>query len=94
MQVLFNVLMGLRRSEIIGVKYEDVDYRNRTLMIQRQLGKPLGAKKEEYAAKTLTKQEIKVKTESSNRVVPIPDYVFEAILAEYKEAESALYANA
>ena len=29
MQVLFNVLMGLRRSEINGVKYSDVDYINR-----------------------------------------------------------------
>lgn len=26
MQVLFNVLMGLRRREINGVKYSDVDY--------------------------------------------------------------------
>lgn len=87
MQVLFNVLMGLRRSEIIGLKYEDIDYFNRTMTIQRQLGKPLGAKKEDYAAKTLTKQEIKVKTESSNRVVPIPDYVFEAILKEKEQYE-------
>ena len=29
MQVLLNVLMGLRRSEINGVKYSDVDYINR-----------------------------------------------------------------
>lgn len=73
LQILFNVLMGLRRSEIIGLKYEDVDFANRTLTVQRQLGKPLGAKKEDYAAKTLTKQELRVKTESSNRIVPIPD---------------------
>lgn len=79
--------MGALFNGIIGVKYEDVNYMNRTLTIQRQLGKPLGAKKEEYAAKTLTKQEIKVKTESSNRVVPIPDYVFEAILKEKEQYE-------
>jgi integrase len=40
MQVLFNVLMGLRCSEIIAVKYSDIDYINRTLKIQRQLGRP------------------------------------------------------
>lgn len=30
LQVMFAVLMGLRRSEIIGVKYSDIDYINRT----------------------------------------------------------------
>lgn len=82
MQVLFNVLMGLRRSEINGLKYEDVDFINHTLTVQRQLGKPLGAKKEDYPLKTLTKQEVRLKTNSSYRVLPIPDLVFEAILEE------------
>ena len=31
MQILFAVLMGLRRGEINGLKYSDVDYINRTL---------------------------------------------------------------
>lgn len=35
MQVLFNVLMGLRRQEINAVKYSDVDYINRTLTVER-----------------------------------------------------------
>lgn len=39
LQVMFAVLMGLRRSEIIGVKYSDIDYINRTLHVERQLGK-------------------------------------------------------
>ena len=37
MQVLLNVLMGLRRSEINGVKYSDVDYINHTLKVERQV---------------------------------------------------------
>lgn len=45
MQVLFNVLMGLRRSEINAVKYSDVDYINRTLTVQRQLGQRINTKK-------------------------------------------------
>ena len=84
MQVLFNVLMGLRRSEINGVKYGDVDYINRTLTVRRQLGKKIRSKKEDFAPKTFTKQEVKLKTLSSYRVLPIPDIVFEAILAERK----------
>ena len=45
MQVLFNVLMGLRRREINEVKYTDIDYINRTLRVQRQLGKKINTKK-------------------------------------------------
>ena len=59
-QVLLNVLMGLRRSEIIAVKYSDI----------------------ELAPKTRIKQEVPLKTASSQREVPIPDYVFEAIMEE------------
>jgi integrase len=82
MQVLFNVLMGLRCSEIIAVKYSDIDYINRTLKVERQLGRPLTGNKEDFAPKTWTKQEVKPKTSSSTRELPIPDYVFEAILQE------------
>ena len=32
LQVMFAVLMGLRRSEIIAVKYSDIDYINRTIV--------------------------------------------------------------
>ena len=87
MQVLFNVLMGLRRSEINGLKYSDVDYINRTLTVERQLGKVHNADKEDFAPKTLTKQEIGLKTKSSYRVLPIPDIVFEAILEERQKYE-------
>jgi len=82
MQVLFNVLMGLRRREINGVKYSDVDYINRTLRVERQLGRKLNTKKEDFAPKTFTKQEVRLKTPSSYRDLPIPDYVFEAILQQ------------
>lgn len=82
MQVLLNVLMGLRRGEINAVKYSDVDYINRTLTVQRQLGQRINTKKEDFAPKTFGKQEIDLKTPSSHRVLPIPDYVFEAILQE------------
>ena len=58
MQILFAVLMGLRRSEA-----------------------------EDCAPKMLTKQEIKTKTLAGVRELPIPDYVFEAILEERKTYE-------
>ena len=84
MQVLFNVLMGLRRKEINGVKYSDIDYINRTLKLERQLGRKIRTKKEDFEPKTFGKQELKLKTPSSYRELPIPDYVFEAILEQRK----------
>ncbi len=87
MQVLFNVLMGLRRSEINGLKYSDIDYINQTLRVERQLGIVHNSQKEEFAPKTFTKQEVGLKTKSSYREVPIPDYVFEAILQERQKYE-------
>jgi len=87
MQVLLSALMGLRCSEMNAVKYSDIDYINRTLTVQRQLGKEMNAEKENYPAKTFTKQEIGLKTGSSYRVLPIPDIVFDAILKERKVYE-------
>ena len=87
MQILFAVLMGLRRSEINGLKYSDVDYIHRTLRVERQLGKKPNSKAEDCAPKMLTKQEIKTKTPAGVRELPIPDYVFEAILEERKTYE-------
>lgn len=84
MHILFASLMGLRRGEINGLKYSDVDYINRTLKVQRQLGKLPNSCIDDVPLKMLTKQEIPVKTESSNREIPIPDYVFEAILEQRK----------
>ncbi len=84
MQALFNVLMGLRRSEINGLKYSDIDYINRTITVQRQLGKKPGSRKEDFAPKTFTKQEVRLKTDSSYQALPIPDYVFEAVLEHRK----------
>ncbi len=85
MMVLLNVLMGLRRSEIIGVKYSDVDFINHTLNVQRQLGIRSGTTKEEITPGMFTKQEIATKTRSSVRSIPIPDHVFEAILDEQEK---------
>lgn len=80
LHILFAVLMGLRKQEINGLKFSDVDFINKKLHVQRQLGVDPKKTKEECSPKTYTKQEIKLKTYSSDRVLDIPDLVFEAIL--------------
>lgn len=79
--------MGLRRQEINAVKYSDVDYINRTLSVERQLGKRLNRELYGVDEKPATKKELPLKTMSSRRILPIPDYVFEAILQERKVYE-------
>ena len=88
LQILFAGLMGMRKSEINGIKYTDIDYLHRKLYVQRQLGRKKGIKKEEVAAKTFTKQEVQLKSKSSYRILDIPDLVFEAILEERKKYEA------
>ena len=73
--------MGLRRQEINAVKYSDVDYINRTLTVERQLGKELD-RTPNSRKESMTKRELPLKTSSCSRILPIPDYVFEAILEE------------
>lgn len=87
MQLVFALLMGLRRSEINGVKYSDVDFVHRKLKIQRQLGEDLHTDPEKIPANMRTKQEIRPKTRSSVRELDIPDYVFQEILEERKRYE-------
>lgn len=87
LQVMFAVLMGLRKQEINGLKYTDIDYIHRTIKIQRQLGKKANVDNSEIKLGEYTKQEIPVKTFSSNRELEIPDLVFEAILEERKKYE-------
>lgn len=60
------------------------DYINRTLSVERQLGKKLNREPNGIDSKSTTKSELPLKTLSSRRELPIPDYVFEAILEERK----------
>lgn len=84
LHVLFAVLMGLRRSEINGLKYSDIDFIRQKLIVERQLGIKPNTKKEDVKVDFYTKQEIELKSFSSNRELDIPDIVFEAIVEQKK----------
>lgn len=80
--IIFAVLMGLRRGEIIGLKYGDIDFRKKTIHIQRQLGKLPGNQDNPVLPKTITKQEIPLKTQNSDRILELPELIFMAIMEE------------
>ncbi len=86
--ILFGAIMGLRKSEIRGLKYSDIDYARQTIHVNRQLGKDLSKDQSKLKPKTKTKQEIDLKTNSSDRELDIPDIVFNAIVAERKRYEA------
>lgn len=87
LEVMFASLMGLRKSEIRGLKYDDIDYVSRTIKIQRQLGRAANIDFDTLRKGTITKQEISVKTFSSNRELEIPDILLDAILERNKQYE-------
>ncbi len=86
--ILFGAVMGLRKSEIRGLKYSDIDYSRQTIHVKRQLGKDLSKDQSKLQPKTKTKQEIGLKTSSSDRELDIPDIVFNAIVEERKRYEA------
>ena len=87
LQILFAVLMGLRKQEINALKYTDIDFINRKLYLKVQLGRRTTDTIDDCPRKMLTKQEIKLKSYHSERILDIPDIVFEAILNERKKYE-------
>lgn len=89
LMILFNVVMGLRCSEIIGIKYSDIDFVEQKLTVRRQLGRDIKKNDSELDAKTYTKQEIATKTPSSVRTIDIPDIVYDAILEQRKLYEAS-----
>lgn len=73
--VLITFLYGLRRSEVMGLRWKDVDFENNTVTIQhtRVLNKTVVVKD-------------KTKNESSNRVYPLLDEV-RVMLLDLKEKQ-------
>lgn len=71
---LLDVVTGVRRGELLGLKWEDVDFKNKTITINGTLYRRKGEG---------LKYKQKTKTDSSdNRVIPIPDTVIGVLKKE------------
>lgn len=75
--LLLSLTTGIRISEMLAIKYADIDFSDKTLHISRQQGK-------EYdpVSKTVISTEVKPKSYSSNRYIPLPDWVVEEIIVK------------
>lgn len=72
--ILLDIFSGVRRGELIGLEWSDVDFKNETIEINK-------------STQYLPEKGIfdkAPKTESSNRIVPIPNYITNVLL-EYKD---------
>ena len=73
-----------QQAEFFQCRYSDIDYIKRTLSVERQLGSSLNGMPFADGDNPTIKSELILKSSSGKRVLPIPDYVFEAILEQRK----------
>ena len=73
---------GLRRSEVLGLRWQSIDFNNNTLVINHTFQQVIEDGKMRNVARD------KVKRDSSYRTLPMPDIIC-AILIEYRNARYA-----
>ncbi|WP_130806480.1 tyrosine-type recombinase/integrase [Senegalia massiliensis] len=81
MAFLLNLSTGLRLGELLALKWDDIDFTNNTLTINKSIKRVTFVDKEGKRNNRIIEQT--PKTESSNRTVPIPDNIINK-LKKYK----------
>lgn len=70
---------GMRIGECLGLRWEDVDFKNRMISVNHNLtDRPVGRERK------IERHIMTPKTEAGNRKIPIVDEVMEAFLLEYQ----------
>ena len=81
--LLLSLTTGLRISETIAVKYDDLDIPQKKLYIKKQLGRSIS--NEGVEGESILTQEKRLKTHNSERAVNIVDFVMEEIFVQRKK---------
>ena len=84
--ILFASLLGLRKGEIRGLKFSDVDYINSTIHVQRQLGEK--TVKNGTEVNFIYNQEITPKTKAGDRLLYLPEILLDAIIEQRSKYEN------
>lgn len=84
---MLGLSLGLRIGEVCGLKWEDVDFKNKTLQIRRTLQrvKDIDAKKGEKKTKLIFTEP---KTEKSRRLLPLTDELIKCLKAHGKKQKA------
>lgn len=81
--ILFTLFTGVRIGELCGLRWEDIDFSNGTVMVRRTV-----ARIADLDPKTQTKTKVIIsepKTERSVRLIPLPDFLAEYLFLRKKE---------
>ena len=80
LEILLGLFMGLRKGEISGLKFSDVDVENRTLRIERQVTANPHVEKGDSKIVKYRLAEKEPKTMNSYRVLRVPEAIMDEIL--------------
>lgn len=75
LEIILALYLGLRKGEILGLKFSDFDLEKKIVHIQRQLVSDLKMEKGGYRVEEYNIVERDPKTEKSNRILRVPNIV-------------------
>lgn len=81
--ILTALYTGLRKGELLGLKWSDIDFQAKTMTVQRQLNR-LKDYSPDAKAKTRLGLQEDTKTESSHRTISLPNPLVEILLGHQR----------
>lgn len=83
LEILLGLFLGLRKGEILGLKYGDFDIQNNTVQIARQItSSPRNTERQKVTG--YLPLEKPTKTSNSNRMLRVPEAVMDEVIARKK----------
>ena len=87
LEILLALFCGLRKGEILAVKFRDFDFNNKTLRIERQLVRKGEREKNTNHIKFTCLVEDYPKTVNGVRTIRVPNLIFEELLKRKEQVE-------
>lgn len=87
LEILLGIFCGLRKGEILGLKFNDIDFNERTITIERQLVPNPELQEKSFTILTNKLIERNPKTKNSIRRIKAPQIVMDEIIKRKKEIE-------
>ncbi|MCC8045008.1 MAG: site-specific integrase [Clostridiales bacterium] len=88
LEILLGLFCGLRKGEILGLKFSDFDFDQNTVSIKRQLVADTKLKKGSGKIETYSLVERDPKTQNSFRTLRVPDAVMKEVEIRRKKVET------
>ena len=79
LEILLATFVGLRKGEILGLKFSDFDLEDQTVTIARQLSLSTELEEGTFEAKSTEKVEKKPKSDNSSRTLYIPNVIVDEV---------------